>query len=364
MPSCALQGHSRRPQHGRGPPGFKHRFLVGLILAFGCLLAVTGASSDDESSSSKEKKVAIVTLVTTSTYIPGALVLAESLQAVKAKGDRVLLWVGPEDDPRSDMTPDRIAELKEYWDETRQLTKADGSYTECQISEQHKTLIQENPTLKGLDRYWGTCSKFAVWGLVDYDVVVYMDADSVALHNFDFVFDYLDTGEAHFAAHGVPECWDTNPPQFLECNFYTAFFVIKPLPHVQSYFHQLASKQYLAEGEITLLNQVIQQWKPLPRFTLVAQTEAVRPMADDGKTMDWSQAKVYDFAGNPDTKPWMSHALAKQYHDPNWHAYFGSMVPGTEGYNRYMVPQKIWNDYYDKVLAKKEKKQKATKEEL
>jgi hypothetical protein len=162
-----------------------------------------------------------------------------------------------------------------------------------------------------------------------------MDADSVALNNFDFVFDYLDTGGSHFAAHGVPDCWDTDPPQFHECNFYTAFFALQPLPHVQQYVQQMASQQYLAEGEIHLLNQVIKQWKPLPRFTLVAQTESVLlPVAKDGKTTDWSQAKVYDFAGNPNTKPWISHDLAKQLNNPHWHTYFGPMWPGTEAYDR------------------------------
>ena len=50
-----------------------------------------------EGEDSKEKRVAITTLVTTSTYIPGAQVLAESLNAVNARGEKVLLWVGPED---------------------------------------------------------------------------------------------------------------------------------------------------------------------------------------------------------------------------------------------------------------------------
>lgn len=313
-----------------------------------------------------EKKVAIATLVTTSTYIPGALVLAESLKKVNAQGEKVLLWVGPEDDPRSDLTAEHIRQLERYWDKTIQLSKKDNSYSECKVSAEHRVLMmEENPQLKSLDRYWGTCSKFAVWGLTDYDVVAYMDADSVAFNNFDFVFDYLDNAEDgtpfNFAAHGVPECWDTDPPAFHECNFYTAFFVLKPMPHIQAYFQEMADQHTLAEGEITLLNQVISRWRPLPRYTLTAQTEAVRPVNPArGNKMDSRLAKVYDFAGSPENKPWMSYWLAKEKKDPNWHAYFGSMRPGTELYERYQVPQIVWNEFYDGVLKKEGKTTKGS----
>ena len=308
----------------------------------------------------EEKRVAIVTLLTTSAYLPGAMVLGESLQRVKARGHRLLLWVPPEEDSRSDLTESQIRELQEggYWDETRQLSQANNTFTSCRISEQQQAYIDQNPKLAGLNRYWGTCCKFAIWTLTEFDVVVYMDADSFALQNFDFVVDYLGENAA-FAAHGVPECWD-EPPQ---CdNFYTAFMVLKPLPNVQKYFHQLASQQYLAEGEITLLNQVIKQWEPLPRFTLVAQTEVVRPLDSVGKT-DWTQAYVYDFAGAPSSKPWISYAVSKQTGDPYRHGYLGSLPPPSEGYYRYIVPQQRWNEYYNAVLEK-QKQLKAEKDEL
>ena len=345
------------------------------LLLLAILFGVVNATSDSEASRGKDKKVGIVTLLTTKAYIPGAMVLAESLNQVNAKGDRILLWVGPEDDPRSDLTEQDIAHLGKYWNNTIQLSKEKGTFTACRISDLHKQAIAQNPKLIGLDRYWGTCSKFAVWTLTDYDVVVYMDADSIALNNFDFVFDYLDKEDDSddsdkeiqpdgdvaknkefpdysFAAHAVPECWTSNPPQ---CDtFYTAFMVIKPMPNIQSYFHSLAGQQFLAEGEITLLNQVIQHWKQLPRFTLVAQTEQVRPTNPQTGRTDWAskEAKVYDFAGSPETKPWVSHKLSKEKDDPNWHAYFGSMRPGTEGHDRYMVPQILWNEHYDRILER------------
>lgn len=330
--------------------------LLFLLLA-ATLCGVVNSSVPE----TKEKKVGIVTLLTTKSYIPGALVLAESLNQVNATGDRILLWVGPEEDPRSDLTEQDIAQLHQYWNVIIRLSKEKGTYTECRISDQHKEAIAQNTQLSGLDRYWGTCSKFAIWTLTDYDVVVYMDADSIALNNFDFVFDFLDrekdakegTPDYSFAAHAVPECWTSDPPQ---CEtFYSAFMVIKPMPNIQSYLHSLAGQQYLAEGEITLLNQVIQHWKQLPRFTLVAQTEQVRPTNSETGLIDWAsqEAKVYDFAGSPETKPWMSHKLCKEKNNPNWHAYFGPMQPGTQGHDRYMVPQVLWNEHYDRILERK-----------
>lgn len=334
---------------------------VGFCLI--CLFLIqqfTFVTSESIEPTQTEKKVAIVTLLTTSTYLPGTLVLAESLRRVNAKGEKILLWVGPEDDPRSDITPAQIAQIEKYWDRTIQLSKKNGTYTECRISSQQKALIEQNPSLKSLDRYWGTCSKFAVWTLTEYDVVVYMDADSIALNNFDFVFDYVGgEGQGAFAAHGVPECWD-DPPQ---CeNFYTAFMVIKPLPNVQEYLHILAQQQYLAEGEITLLNKVIQQWRPLPRFTLCAQTETVRPIDGSGK-IDWGKVNVYDFAGAPEAKPWVSYELSKQHKDPTWHGYFGSVPPGAPNHQRYMVPQLLWNEYYDNILQKEATRKNRGKQE-
>lgn len=344
-----------------------------LLLLHNSVMAEEDASNtdSDDATGTKSKKVAIVTLVTTSTYLPGVFVLGESLQEVQASGDKIVLWVGPDEDPRSDLTEEHMAQLTSSynWDRTIQLSKANGTYTECRISTQQKEMIDQNPSLVGLDRYWGTCSKFAVWTLTDYDVVIYMDADSIALNNFDFCFDYLeqnsqDSSDAasvqhdySFAAHGVPESWDTDPPTW--GNFYTAFMVIKPLPNVQSYFHSLASQQFLAEGEITLLNQVIQHWKPLPRYTLVAQTETVRPINPVTGQIDWNQVNVYDFAGKPETKPWVSYALSKQHLDPHWHAYFGSMRPETEAYQRYMIPQLLWNKYYDRILERQKQQEQA-----
>jgi predicted CoA-binding protein len=51
-------------------------------------VASEGADSEKKGS----KKVGIVTLLTTSTYVPGTLVLAESLKRIKAKGIEIIVY--------------------------------------------------------------------------------------------------------------------------------------------------------------------------------------------------------------------------------------------------------------------------------
>ena len=82
----------------------------------------------------------------------------------------------------------------------------------------------------------------------------------------------------------------------------------------------------MAEGDIVVLNEVIKAWKPLPRYTLEAQTETARPMMYphdlNATTVDWDQVKVYDFAGPASNKPWLTYDLQKQTGDKYSHPHF------------------------------------------
>jgi hypothetical protein len=323
-------------------------------------------TNDEVSPEPKQpKKVAVVTLVTTSAYAAGAEVLAHSLKQVNATGDRVLLYVLPEDDARSDLSPQILQDLQHAgWTTIRQLTEQDGTFTDCKMSPEVRQTIQaQNPQLLvGLERYWGTCGKFAVWTLTEYDAVVYVDADSLVLGNFDFVYDYiLNEGGAALAAQGTPACWEEQQSSSSSpddsCTFYGAFLVIRPLAHVHDFLRKLANRTNLHEGEQPLLNKVISKWTPLPRYTLVAQSETARPRIQEGKEeeeeVDWSRVKVYDFAGPPVTKPWVTYALQKQSGDKYAHGYYGRIIPNSVQFHRYMYPQWVWNDYYDAILERK-----------
>lgn len=298
-----------------------------------------------------EKNVAVATLVTTAKYAAGAEVLAESLTKVNAIGDRVLFYVLPDDDPRSDLTDENLQDLRDAGWQTRQLSKENGTFSECMVSVTEQAVVDATPTIK---RYWGTCSKFAIWSLTEYDAAVFIDADSLVLNNFDAIYDLvLETQkETVFFAQGTPGCWE-DPPDCKE--FYGAFFAIKPSMEIQKLLHQVSQTYSAAQGELMLLNNVFRQvWNPLPRYTLVAQTEQLRPPTDPPSIrVDWSKVKVYDFSGLPDTKPWVTYELQKQYDDKYLHAYLGRILADTRNFHIYMYPQWIWNDLYDTVLERK-----------
>jgi hypothetical protein len=330
-------------------------------------VAATTATATITQSGQSQRRLAIVTLVTTSEYIPGAQVLVESLNRVNATGDRIALWVSSDEDDRSDLQETHMTQLLDAgWNKTIQLTTKDGTFTSCKVSDEQKAQIAASPEMAGLPRYWGTCSKFAIWALTDYDAVIYLDADSLALNNFDFIFTILlgdqrdDDSDAppSFAAQGNTDCWEEPPPYNQCANFYTALLALKPSADVARYLHAIANQDgaYLMHGELVLLNTVITNWYHLPRYTLVAQTETARPwMYDDDDsvvTVDWSQVKVYDFAGPPATKPWKTYWLQKKTGDANLNAYLGRLSPDSQTFKIAMYPQWVWNDCYDAVLAR------------
>ncbi|KAI2503100.1 glycosyltransferase [Fragilaria crotonensis] len=342
------------------------------------------ATTTESGSGQPHRRLAVVTLVTTSDYIAGAQVLVESLNRVNATGDRIALWVSSDEDDRSDLDETHVKQLLDAgWNKTMQLTKKDGTFTSCQVSDEQKAQIAASPEMAGLPRYWGTCSKFAIWALTDYDAVIYLDADSLALNNFDFVFDILlgqsenddhSAAPPNFAAQGNTDCWEEPPPYNQCANFYTALLAVKPSSDVAKYLHAVANQQgaYLMHGELVLLNTVITQWYHLPRYTLVAQTEAARPWVqhvpsiddgnvhDSGLIVDWSQVKVYDFAGPPGTKPWKTYWLQKKTGDLYLNAYLGRLSPDSQTFKIAMYPQWVWNDCYDAVLARLQKQQEGS----
>ena len=321
------------------------RFLFIGWLGVSFLLLISGQKNSDDVNIREGRSVAVVTLLTTSAYVPGAEVLAYSLDSVNATGDRVLLYVGGEEDARSDLYEEHIDDLRRAgWNRIIPLTRESNTYTECKVFEKNREQLMAT-TIK---RYWGTCSKIAIWTLTNYDAVVYIDADSLVLNNFDFVYNYIleGAGDSLFA-QGTPGCWETPP----NCDsFYSAFLVVKPSHHIQQYFHNIAKETELINGDIELLNAVYKNWKPLPRYTLVAQTEQARPRNPETNEVDWSHVKVYDFSGAPVTKPWVTYEIQRSKKDKYAHGVFSDVEPASDIAETYMYPQWLWNDYYEAVV--------------
>jgi hypothetical protein len=327
------------------------------------------------------RRYAIVTLVTSSEYVAGAQVLIESLRTVddgsmlQYVDDTIVLWVPFSVDERSDVSTEHMnLLLASGW--TRIIALNETNFVNCPMTKDDIHQLNSSSQTSGMIRYWGTCGKFATWTLTEYDVVVYMDADSMVLHEFNFVWDiFLDGLHRNdgneksntpywVAAQGNTDCWET--PPYNQCpNFYTALLIIRPSTAIATYLQTLAKQEGLSltQGELMLLNHVITRWYHLPRYTLVAQSELARPITTDGDT-DWTPVKVYDFAGPPSTKPWRTYWLQKSTGDKYRHEYLGSISPNSPLVARSMYPQWIWNDHYDNVLARVGNKPWKSRDEL
>eukprot|EP00814_Leptocylindrus_danicus_P020324 CAMPEP_0116045658 /NCGR_PEP_ID=MMETSP0321-20121206/27754_1 /TAXON_ID=163516 /ORGANISM="Leptocylindrus danicus var. danicus, Strain B650" /LENGTH=319 /DNA_ID=CAMNT_0003527043 /DNA_START=155 /DNA_END=1114 /DNA_ORIENTATION=- len=303
--------------------------------------------------------VAVVTLVTTSSYVPGAEVLAESLQRVNAIGDRVLLYVPPEEDDRSDITVQHLRDLElAGWNKLQPLTTENGKFSKCKGAE----LVANVEELSTMARYWGTCSKLALWSLVEYDKVIYIDADSIVLNNFDHLYDIIQQSKGiNFAAQQSPNCpAEADSMQYVpeSCQYQTAFLILKPYEHIYDYLKkQMDNSKNIFEGELPWLNGVISSFYALPMWTSIAQTNNVRPWIEKmqgEKDVDWSQVISFDFTGT--SKPWITYALQKESGNLYRHPVFGSVKRDSIYDKIYMHPQRIWNEYYEVVIERKKEK--------
>jgi len=155
-------------------------------------------------------------------------------------------------------------------------------------------------------------------------------------------------------APGTPGCWKV--ADFVCEEFYGAFLVVKPLPHIQKYLHQVAEQAELAMGELPLLNLVFKNsWQKLPYGTLVAATDDMRPILNHKKhqyEVDWSLINVYDFSGPPKAKPWNTLDLQQRHNDYLLHGYFGKVQQDSRLDHFYLRPQLMWNEHYAAVLTK------------
>jgi alpha-N-acetylglucosamine transferase len=102
-------------------------------------------------------------------------------------------------------------------EETRQVLRQDNAIvTEVpNLVNPYKAKKAEGQSQRFLSRFEFTLNKLYMWNLTQYERVVYLDADNIALGNFDELFDC-----GHFCAVFM------NP-----CNFHTGLLVIKPDVH-------------------------------------------------------------------------------------------------------------------------------------
>ena len=129
------------------------------------------------------EKQAYVTLLSSADYVDAVAVLALSLQKVKSK--HPLLVAITEDT----VTVEIISFLKHF---------------NCEIeiikSLEYSPWVQENwkghPVLK-------TASKIQIFNFVNWDKLIYIDADSVVLHNIDDLFNFYDGSMSYDEPEGM-----------------------------------------------------------------------------------------------------------------------------------------------------------------
>lgn len=180
-------------------------------------------------------KEAYVTLATNDSYARGAIVLAESLRNTGAS--RTLCCITATNGGVSPMTREMLGKCFDKVFEVQELYSSS----------------LENLALLGRPELAVTFTKIMVWSLVQFEKVVFLDADMLVLQCIDDLFERPD-----FSA-----CPDSGWP---DC-FNTGLFVCKPsLETMQELIRKAASAGSFDGGDQGLLNGYFSNWSTLPHF--------------------------------------------------------------------------------------------------
>lgn len=176
------------------------------------------------------QKQAFVTLVTSDSYVVGALVLAHSLRQVGATR-RLICMV------TSNLAADSVTSLKEVY-EVRFVTPLDSS-------------DERNLRLLGRPDLGPTFTKVQLWSFNDLDKVVFLDADMLVLQNIDDLFEREELSAC--ADVGWPDC------------FNSGLFVARPRPETYNALLRMAQTQGSFDGgDQGLLNDFFSDWASGP----------------------------------------------------------------------------------------------------
>ena len=176
-------------------------------------------------------KNAVVTLVTgvNSGYVAGAIALGQSLVDVKSKLSRVVM-VTPEVDQGS------RKQMSIFWN----VIEVDPIPCNHKL---HPSITPDKYDLKGanyqagLKRWSATCTKFAAFGMTQFERIIFMDSDTLVINPIDDAI--YGFSNASFLA--APE---TFPPD----NFNSGFLVLNPSKEALQKMHDINANIGSAEG--------------------------------------------------------------------------------------------------------------------
>jgi xylan alpha-glucuronosyltransferase len=231
-------------------------FNIMIILALLLFLAIALVRRDKEDNRappplhrSSRNSFAFVTVLTSPSYIIGAQVLAYSLRATGSLQRASLICLA-----------------------TEALSKVDAARLESagfqvQRIDSLANPIQQKESLLA-ERFADTYTKLRAWQLVEFDRVVLLDADVLALHNVDALFDFIGDDEHDDVIAAAVDCCD---------RFNSGVVVLRPseqvfdamveaLPRVVSYDGG-------DQGFLNVFFGADSKWKRLPyRFNAVQTT--------------------------------------------------------------------------------------------
>ncbi|KAH6566837.1 hypothetical protein BASA60_009326 [Batrachochytrium salamandrivorans] len=138
---------------------------------------------------------AYVTLLTSESYLPGALVLGSSLRQTNTKHALVVL-----------VTPEQINDSC--------IHALQGVFDKVVSVPALHTNSPDNLLLLGRPDLFATFTKLHLWNpaVLSYERIVFLDADTLVLHNVDHLFNYVADVSTVFAAApdvGWPDCFNS-----------------------------------------------------------------------------------------------------------------------------------------------------------
>ena len=246
--------------------------------------ATGGGAKEGEEADGTADRQAFVTLVTTAKYVVGAEVLAKSLRAFRAS--RPLLALVD-----SSLPPHVTVRLRQAGWGIKYIAH-----------------VQNKNTRKLQDRPWfnTTFSKLHVFGLTEYEKIVYVDADVLLLANIDELFEKLpDVG------FNVSRPFAASPEMFPPDTFNSGVLVIRPQERVYRWLLEQSLHVSSYDGsDQGFLNTVLSGWWQLDighRLDFqynVHQTVAMYYPPLWENLLRSSRVSVLHFAGDDSMKPW------------------------------------------------------------
>jgi glycogenin len=223
-----------------------------------------------------EQRWAYVTLATNDSYGLGAQVLGYSLRETGTSHPLICLvtnHVTSSSRERLESVFDRVVCVEEL-----------NSFDQTRLS------------LLGRKDLGITFTKLHVWNLLEYERVVFLDADCLVLKSIDELFDSI---------HDLDETWIAAAPDigWPDC-FNSGMFVCRPSTSVfQRLLIQSLAQGSFDGGDQGLLNMVFEgRWKRVP-FTYNTCPGTVYSYAPAYRYYE-SRIKMIHFLGNAENKPW------------------------------------------------------------